>query len=386
MNNLKIRDSFITFGLPQISEQAIHEVVETLNSGWIGPGPKVEQFELLFKEYIGAEHAIAVDSGTSALFLALKTIGIKSGDEVITSPMTHSGTANAIIHAGATPIFIDIHPDTMTIDVRKMEGVISPKTKAIIPVHLYGLPCHMDKIEQFSKTYKIPIIEDAAHCIEGKYKNRKIGNIGDLTCFSFHANKNMTTAKGGMITTNNREFAEILKCYRNNGYLSNVWERHLSNNVIKSEVVMPGLNFCMTDIQASIGLHQIGNLPKWHLKRKKIWEKYLDEFDNLPIICPKPVDPNEVHAYHLFTLQIMKEKCGIGRDQFRNRMNVLKVGTGLHYISLHMQKYYRRRYGFKRNDFPNASKLSETTVSLPLYPWLEDDDVDYIINAVRSMF
>jgi dTDP-4-amino-4,6-dideoxygalactose transaminase len=385
MSQFKRRDDLLLFGRPQIHEDDIREVLDTLKSGWIGTGPKVEEFENRFKKYLGSRYAIALESGSAALFLAMVTAGIGPGDEVITTPMTFCATANAIIHTGAVPVFVDISQDTCTIDPEKLEAAVTPKTKAIIPVHLYGTPCEMDEILRISRKHNLIVIEDAAHCIEGWYKKQKVGNIGDMTCFSFHANKNLTTAKGGLVTTNRKVWAKKLKLFRDRGIDQNVWEIFSKTPLETSNVAVPGYNYCMTDIQAALGIHQINKLDDQLQEREKIWKKYDKAFSELPVrIAPQPAI-SIIHARHLCTFWIEKHNCGITRDEFRKKLFELNIGTGIHYISLHLQTFYQQRFKFKPEDYPIAKTVSEKTVSLPVYTGLSEADVEYITDAVKMV-
>lgn len=378
-----VREDFIVFGCPVIQDDDICEVADTLKSGWIGPGPKAEQFETIFREYTGAKYAVALESGTASLFLSMLVAGIGPGDEVITTPMTFCATANAIIHTGAMPVFADIEMDTWTIDPEKTEAAISPRTKAIIPVHIYGRPCKMDQILEIARRHNLVVIEDAAHCIEGWYRGKKVGNIGDMSCFSFYANKNVTTAKGGMVTTNREDWAQKLRLYRNNGLSNSGWDRFSKNKDAHYEVAVPGFNYSMTDIQAGLGINQLKRVGQQLVRREEIWEKYDEAFADLPITLQKPPGKDMVHARHLYA--VLTEN-GISRDELRKQLHELKVGTGIHYVSLHLHEYYRGRFGFKHEDYPIAKYVSERTFSLPLCSSLSEQDVDYVIRAVSNTF
>lgn len=375
----------LVFGFPAIQEEDIEEVIDTLRSGWIGPGPKVEKLEGIFKDYTGAKYALSVESGTAALFLSMIVAGIKHGDEVITTPMTYCATANAIVQTGAVPVFADIERDTLTIDPRRIEEKVTSRTKAIIPVHLHGRPCRMKEILEIGRKHGLLILDDAAHCLEGMVGDQKIGNIGDVTCFSFYANKNVTTGKGGMITTNMKDLFEKLKIYRDNGLKRNTWERFSKGGDMPQEAIAPGYNFSLTDIQASLGIHQMSRVSKQLAKRKHVWRKYDEAFMDLPVTIPKPPDKRMVHARHLYTLLVGPEKSNISRDELRRRLHELKIGTGFHYLSLHLHEYYRNRFQLKPEDYPNAKYISERTVSLPLSPVMTDEDTGYVIQALKSI-
>jgi dTDP-4-amino-4,6-dideoxygalactose transaminase len=382
---VKKRDEFLVFGSPKIEEEEINEVVETLRSGWLGTGPKVAKFEEDFRQYIGVKHAMAVHSCTAGLHLAMLVAGIEPGDEVITTPMTFCATANAIIHAGGRPVFVDIDRKTMNIDPLKIEAAITAKTKAIIPVHFGGRPCEMDEILEMAAKNNLIVIEDAAHAIEAVYKGKKIGNIGDIGCFSFYVTKNLVTGEGGMITTNNLEYAEKTKMYGLHGMSKDAWKRFSDSGYKHYQVVFPGFKYNMMDIQAAMGLHQLPRVEKYLKRREEIWQKYNEAFKALPVITPAEPSADMKHARHLYTLLIDLTKTKISRDEFLTGMTERNIGIGVHYTALHLQEYYQRTYSYKKGDFPEAEYISERTVSLPLSVKLEDADVDDVIEAVKDI-
>lgn len=398
-----MRKSFLIFGFPLIEEEEIDEVVATLRSGWLSTGPKVHQFEDMFKEYIGSKFAMALNSCTAGLHLAMIAIGVGPGDEVITTPMTFCATANSIIHTGARPVFVDIDLKTMNIAPGKIRECIrenyyrdkksgTPVNKethrhlrAIVPVHFAGRPCAMDEIIEIAKEYNLYIIEDAAHCIEGIYKERKIGTIGDLTCFSFYATKNLVTGEGGMVTTNNKDFAETIKIYGLHGMSKGAWHRYSDTGYVKYSVVYPGFKYNMMDIQASLGIHQLTRLSKYLKRREEIWNRYNEAFGKLPLEIPVSIESNTVHARHLYTVLIDKQEAGITRDAFQKKLFELKIGTGIHFTALHLQAYYQHHFGYRQGDFPNAEYVSERTLSLPLSAKLTDNDVEDVIEAIKTI-
>jgi dTDP-4-amino-4,6-dideoxygalactose transaminase len=381
----KKREKYLIFGSPLIEEPEIQEVVDTLRSGWLGTGPKVAKFEDIFKEYTGAKYAMALNSCTAGLHLAMVVTGIRSGDEVITTPMTFCSTANAIIHTGATPIFVDVEKGTMNIDPEKIEEAITPRTRAIIPVHFGGRPCNMNAIMDIAQRHDLIVIEDAAHCIEGWYKGKKIGNIGDMTCFSFYVTKNIVTGEGGMVTTNREVWADKIKMYGLHGLSKDAWRRYSDEGFIHYQVLFPGFKYNMMDIQASLGIHQMKRIDKYLKRRKAIWEKYNSAFSKLPVSCPAQPEKNTVHARHLYTLLIDTDKIKKTRDNVQQELHELNIGTGIHFISLHLHDYYRKTYDFKPDDFPNAKFISDRTISLPLSAKLTDGDVGDVIEAVRKV-
>jgi len=381
-----VREEYLTFGKPYIGQEEIDEVVDTLESRWLGTGPKVTQLEEKFCEYTGADYAVALNSCTAGLHLSMLVNDIKAGDEVITSPMTFCATANAIIHTGAIPVFVDIDKNTFNIDPEKIEEKITEKTKAILPVHFAGLPCDMDRIMELAQKYNLRVIEDAAHATESIYKGRKIGIIGDMTCFSFYVTKNMVTGEGGMVTTNNKELAGLLKIYALHGMDQDAWKRYSDNGFKHYQVVYPGYKYNMMDLQAAIGIHQLNRLGKLSKRRKEIFNYYNDSFKDLPLILPKQNRTDSIHAYHLYTALVDEKQTIISRDELQSKLHDYNIGTGIHFTSLHLHEYYRKRFNFKPDDFSNARYVSDRTISFPLSGALTDTDVEDVVNSVRMIF
>jgi len=378
------RDQFLVFGSPLIEEAEIREVVDTMRSGWLGTGPKVAKFEQQFREYTGAKHAMAVNSCTAGLHVSMLVAGLKHGDEVITTPMTFCATVNSIIHAGGKPVLVDCDRETQLIDPERIEAAITPKTKAIVPVHLCGRPCNMDAIMDIAARHSLLVIEDAAHAIETIYKGRKIGTIAHLTAFSFYVTKNVVTGEGGLVTTDNPDFAEKFKIFALHGMSRDAWKRFSKEGYKHYQVMMPGFKYNMMDLQASIGLHQLSRVEPNLIRRNEIWKIYNEAFANLPIGLPAPDEPDTVHGRHLYTLMIEKDRCGVHRDEFIQRLHQQNIGSGVHYLGVHLHPYYRDAFGFSPEDFPNATWISERTVSIPLSAKLTDDDVADVIDAVRA--
>jgi dTDP-4-amino-4,6-dideoxygalactose transaminase len=376
----------IIFGSPLIGREEIPEIVDCLSSGWIGTGPRVARFQEMFRDYVGTKHAVAVNSCTAALHLSLIVSGVGPGDEVITTPMTFCATANAVLHTGATPVFVDVDPHTMNLHPERIVAAITPRTRAILPVHLAGRPADMDRITAIANSYGLLVIEDAAHCIEGWYKGRKIGSISPLTCFSFYVTKNVVTGEGGMVTTDNDDFAAKIKMYGLHGMSADAWQRFSDKGYKHYQVVFPGFKYNMTDMQAALGLHQLPRAEKQLVRRNEVWHHYDTAFADLPVKTPAPADPDTVHARHLYTILIREEACGKARDRIMQELYERGVGTGVHYTALHLHPYYRGRFGYREGDFPHAERIGRETLSLPLSAKLSDEDVSAVIAAVRACF
>jgi len=381
----RIRDNFLVFGAPLIGEAEIEEVVDCLRSGWIGTGPRVMKFQEIIRDYVGSKYAVALNSCTAALHLAMLVSGLGKGDEVITTPMTFCSTVNSIIHAGAKPVLVDIDRRTQLIDPSRIADAVTSRTGAVLPVHLYGRPCDMDAITDIAKKHHLLLIEDAAHAIGAEYQRKKIGSIGDLTCFSFYVTKNVCTGEGGAVTTNNQDYANRIKMYGLHGMSRDAWKRYSDKNYAHYTVNFPGFKYNMMDIQAAIGIHQFKHINEWLVRRDEIWHRYNQAFSELPICLPAPDENGSVHARHLYTIIIDKKICGIERDDFVHKMKQQNIGTGVHYIGVHLHPYYKKRFGYKPEDFPNATWISERTVSLPLSAKLSDSDVEYIIETVKKI-
>ena len=380
-----MRKDFLIFGSPKIEQEEIDEVVDSLKSGWISTGPKVAKFEALFKDYIGSKHALALNSCTAGLHLSMIVAGLKPGDEVITTPMTFGATGNSIIHSGAKPVFVDISLPAMNIDPCKIEEKITPKTKAILPVHFAGRPCNMRIIKEVAQKHHLTIIEDAAHAIEATYHGQKIGTIGDLTVFSFYVTKNLVTGEGGMITTDNDTYAEKIQTYALHGMSRGAWKRYSDEGFKHYGIVYPGFKYNMMDIQASLGIHQLKRIENYYKRRKEIWQRYDEAFCNLPLDTPPPPEENTRHAYHLYTILLRLEELNTDRDTIQQVLFEEKIGTGIHFISLHLHPYYQKTFGFKKDDFPNAAYVSKRTISLPFSANLSDEDVDDVITTVTKV-
>lgn len=378
------RDPYIVFGRPHFGPEEMEEVMDSLQSGWVGTGPKVAAFEEGFARYAGAEHAVAVNSCTAALHLSMLVSEVGPGDEVITSAMTFVSTVNAILHAGAQPVLVDCDRETGLIRPEAVSAAVTDRTRAILPIHLYGRPADLDAIGDIARRHDLVVIEDAAHAVETSYHGHKVGSISDLTCFSFYATKNLTTGEGGMITTNRKELADRLKVFALHGLSKDAWRRFSDTGYLQYQMVELGFKYNMMDLQAALGVHQLPRIDERLRRREAIWRRYDEAFAQLPIRTPPPVEPDTLHARHLYTLLVDRETSGIGRDAFMQRLHERGIGTGIHYVGVHLHEYYRDRFGYQPGNFPDATWLSERTVSIPLSPHLGDPEVDRVIGAVRS--
>jgi len=385
INGKPVRSSFLHPFKHSIGEEEIDEVVDTLRSDWITTGPKTFKFEEMFSKTVNSKYAIAVNSCTAALHLAIVALGIGKGDEVITTPYTFAATSEVVINENATPVFVDVEKDTYNIDPVKIEEKITDRTKAIIVVHYAGQACEMDKIMDLAEKYDLYIIEDAAHAIGSKYKDKRIGSIGDFTCFSFYATKNITTAEGGMITTKHGDLADKIRMLSLHGISKDAWKRYSSEGSWYYEITYSGYKYNMSDLQASIGIHQMKKLDQMQKRREEIADKYNRAFGQIPQITTPTVKKYTTHAWHLYPVQVNSELLSINRNEFIEALKAENIGTSVHFIPLHLHPYYKEKYGFKGDDFPIAESLYNNEISLPIYPKMEDKDVEDVISAVKKI-
>lgn len=382
---LKKRETFLPYALPYMDENEINEVVATIKSCWISKGPKTMEFEKQFAEYIGVKHAIAMNSCTAALHIALIANGIGQGDEVITTPFTFVSSANVIIHAGATPVFVDVNPVTLTIDHTKIEEKITPRTKAIIPVHFAGHACDLDPLRAIAQKNNLFLLEDAAHAVDTRYKGDLIGKNAHAAAFSFYATKNLATGEGGILTTDDDAFAEKARMMSLHGMSKNAWNRYSKGGSWFYEVIYPGFKYNMTDIQASMGIHQLKKLPQMQKIRFQYAEMYTNAFKDMDeLIIPASL-PYTDHAWHLYTLRVNPEASAVDRNTLIEKLADLNIGTSVHFIPVPLHPYYRDTFGYSREDFPVAIGEYEKILSLPLYPSMSEDDMAYVIEAVQNI-
>ena len=384
-----MRPTFLPFAAPSIGEEEIAEVVDTLRSGWLTTGPKVGRFEEEFAARVRAQHAVAVNSCTAALHLALEAVGIKRDDEVITSPMTFAATGEVIHYFGARPVFVDVDPVTMSIDPALLAATITRcrRPKAIIPVHVAGLACDMDPIAAIARQHGLKIIEDAAHAFPTRYKGRMIGAIGDVTCFSFYSTKTITTGEGGMATTDDPAIAERMRMMSLHGISKNAWTRYEAGGSWYYEILSPGFKYNMTDLAAALGLAQLKKADQFLARRQAIARRYTEAFAALADCLETPPDApaDSQHSWHLYVIKLRLDRLNVDRDQFITELKAARIGVSVHFIPLHMHPYYRETYGYRPEDFPRAREVYRRIISLPIYPSMTDADVESVIDAVTAV-
>ncbi len=379
------RQNFLVFGQPLIEPAEMEEVLDSMRKGWLGTGPKVARFEKDFAAYKGVRSAAALNSCTAALHLACLALDLKPGDEVITTPMTFCASVNAIIHAGGRPVLADVDAKTMNIDPAAVERALSPRTRAILPVHFAGRACEMDALMEIADRARVPVIEDCAHAIETEYKGRKAGTFGEFGCFSFYSTKNVATGEGGIVLARDDERLDRIRVLGLHGMSKDAWKRFSDQGFKHYEVVAAGFKYNMMDLQAAIGIHQLARVEEASKRRGQIWNRYNEALGDAPIGLPAEVEANTRHAYHLYTIMVEESRSGIARDAFLDAMTQLNIGVGVHYRSVPEHPYYQREFGWNPQDYPNSHRIGRETVSLPISPKLSDEDVEDVIHAVRTL-
>lgn len=377
-------EEFIPYGSQWIDEHDIEAVTETLKSDYLTTGPKIKEFEDKFADYVDAKYAVAIANGTAALHAATYAAGIKEGDEVITTPITFAATANSVLYQDATPVFADIDPKTYNIDPESIKEKITEKTKAIIPVHYTGQPCEMDKIKEIAAENDLVIIEDGAHAVGATYKDKKVGSIGDMTTFSFHPVKNMTTGEGGMITTDSKDLYDKLMKFRTHGITKNDSDYiNKSHGPWYHEQQELGYNYRITDIQAALGITQLEKIDKFLARRREIVNRYNNEFKDIDgLIIPEQLE-NTNSAWHIYVLQLELEKLTGDRKEIFKALRDKNLGVNVHYIPVYFHPYYQR-LGYKKGICPKAEKLYERIITIPLYPKMTDQQIDEVIKKIKS--
>ena len=376
-------DDFLPYNRPDLGPDEIEEVVDTLRSGWLTAGPKTKRFEAAFAEYLGAKGAAAVSSCTAGMALALEAAGIGPGDEVITSPFTFCATVNVIVHRGATPVLADISPDDYNLDPSEVEKRITPHTRALMPVHYAGQPCRMDELREIARRNDLVVIEDAAHAVGARYRERPIGSEG-IAVFSFYATKNMTTGQGGMVTADDAELLEKVRTLSLHGMSKGAWGRYEARGSWYYQVLAPGYNFAMTDVQAALGLHQLRRLEGFLARREEITRLYNERLGALEELMLPTARPEVRHVWHLYPLVLRPSPEGltIDRDRFIEELRERGIGTSVHFIPIHYHPYYREAFGFRPGDYPRCEEVFEGLISLPNYPLMTDADVERVAEAV----
>jgi dTDP-4-amino-4,6-dideoxygalactose transaminase len=377
------REEFLVFGSPLIEEPEIAEVVDSLRSGWVGSGPKVSRFERMLEEYIGAPHVRCVSSCTAALFLALKVVGVGPGDEVIVPAMTFVASANAVEQTGASTVLVDCEPVTGLIDLDAAEAAITPRTKAMMPVHLAGRPVDMDRVNALRDRHGITIVEDAAHALGAEWQGRRIGTHGNLTVYSFYVTKNITTVEGGCLATEDAVTADRVERLALHGLSLGAWQRYSDAGFRHYEVVEPGFKFNMTDVQASLGIHQLPRLDGWIERRAAGWALYDEALGALPVTTPMAPDEHTRHARHLYQV-LVTDEAPLARDELLDFLIGRRIGTGVHYRGVHLHPFYRDRYAIEPSALPVATDISNRTLSLPLSPKVTEHDQRDVVAALSA--
>lgn len=381
------QSDFLVFAAPDIHEDEIAEVEACLRSGWLGTGPRVARFESDFARYkdVEAVRVAAVNSCTAALHVSMVAANLEPGSEVITTPLTFCATVNSILHAGLVPVLADVDPATQNIDPDAIEAAITPRTRAILPVHFAGRPCDMDRIMAIADKHGLLVLEDCAHAIETEYHGRKAGTFGDFGCFSFYVTKNLVTGEGGMVVGRDESLMARAKMLALHGMSKDAWHRFGDTGYKHYQVVECGFKYNMMDLQAAIGIHQLARVEASWLRRRDIWGQYQQAFADLPITLPAEPEADTRHAYHLYTIQIDPARCGIERDAFLDAMTTECIGVGVHYLSVPEHPYYQQRFDWRPEQWPNAERIGRQTVSLPISPKLTDEDIDRVVRAVKTI-
>ena len=387
------RSTFLPYALPTIGQAEIDEVVDSLRSGWVTTGPKVQRFQQDFAAYVNARHAIAVNSCTAGLHVALAALGIGPGDEVIVPTLTFCATANVAAHLGARPVLVDVDND-LNISVASAAQAITPRTKAIMPVHFGGQACNLNEIYALAAQHNLAVVEDGAHVVGATYRGHKIGsdalsaewpNLTRVTTFSFYATKNMTTGEGGMVTTNADELAEQMRLLTLHGMSRDAWKRYTSAGSWYYEIVASGYKYNMTDINAAMGIHQLRQLDDFIAIRQRYAEMYDECFDHLPEVAIPVRRDDRSHIYHIYVLRLNLDRLTIDRATFIEELKDANIGTSVHFIPVHLHPYYQEQFGYQSGDLPRAEALYEGIISLPLYPRMTESDVYDVTQSVQHI-
>lgn len=378
--------NFLPFALPSFGEEEKREFLEALDSGWITTGPRVAKFEKAFADFVGVKHALATNSATAGLHLALEACGVGPDDEVITTPYTFTATAEVICYLGAVPVFVDITPTNFNLDPDLVAAAVTGRTKALLPVHFGGQACDLEPLLALAHRHNLKVVEDAAHALPATYQCKMVGAWSDATVFSFYATKPLTTGEGGMVTTDSDALARRIKIMRLHGINQDVWDRYASEKPKwYYEVVAPGYKYNLTDLAAALGIHQLAKAQRFQQRRQEIADLYTAGLAGLPLSTPVATRPGDLHAWHLYVIQLDLERTPVGRDEFVEKLATMGIGTSVHFIPLHIMPYWSQRYGLKPDDFPVALNCYQRAVSLPIYPRMSNHDVARVISAIRQI-
>lgn len=379
-----VRSTVLPYGRQHIDDDDIAAVVEVLQSDWLTTGPKVAEFEQVFAAFVGTKHAVAVSNGTAALHAAIYAAGIGSGDEVIVAPITFAASANCVLYQGGTPVFVDVEPDTLLIDPQKVEAKITDKTRAIIAIDYAGHPCDYDALNEIASKHNLIVIDDAPHAIGGTYKGRSVGSLADLNTFSFHPVKHMTTGEGGMITTENDEFAQRMRVFRNHGITTDHRQRSETGGFFY-EMVNLGYNYRITDFQCALGITQLRKVPESVAKRQQIAAMYNVAFADIGYVNPLGIKSDVSHAYHLYMVRFDTKKLGVDRATIFKALRAENIGVNVHYIPVHLHPYYQEKLGTGPGLCPVAEAGYEQLVTLPMFPQMDEGDVDDVVRAIHKL-
>src|SRR5713226_3655891 len=371
----------VPFHRAPVGEEEVQAVADVIRSGWLTMGPKTFEFEKEFAKYVGAEHAIAVSTGTAALHLSLEAAGVQAGDEVLLPTTTFTATAEAVTYVGARPVLVDVDPDTMNLAPKDAARRITPKTKAIIPVHLGGQPCDMDEIQALARVHHLRVVEDAAHALPSEYQGKRVGQISEFTCFSFYATKTLTTGDGGMITTDNPEAADRMRLMRLHGIERDAWKRYRGDGSWFYEVLEAGFKYNLTDLQSAIGLVQLAKCDAMCQAREAIARRYSDAFSPCEELVIPTVRQDRSTSWHLYILRLRLDRLNKDRNGFIEALHRRGVACSVHFIPLHLQPYYRRACGYQPGDFPSAEREYYSCLSLPIYPGMTETEINHVIGA-----
>lgn len=383
---VKKRESFLPFNLPSLGPEEEHEVLDTLRSGWLTTGPKVKKFEEDFAAYVGAPEALAVNSATAALHLSMVAARIGEGDEVITPSLTFPSAVNEMVHERIKPVLVDIEPDTLNLDVDQVESLITPRTKAIVPVHFSGHPVEQDRLREIADRHGLLVLGDAAHATESRFRGRHVSEWEDATSFSFYATKNLATGEGGMLTSANEALMDRARLLALHGMSRDAWKRYSDEGYKHWDIVCPGFKYNMSDLAACLGIHQLQKLEGFTLRRKAMTERYDAAFADLGDLVQVLVRRDYVDcAYHLYVLVVKSENLRVGRDQVLNEIQAYNIGVGVHFRALHLHPWYMDNFGYQRGLLPKTEYAGDRVISIPLYPGMSDDDQAYVIEVVRHV-